>query len=204
MCAWHWDHHTETAATAIVEFAPPVSGRKAKLTSLVYTPGTTAHDLVLMRCIDETETTAASAATDTTLDVGKVTFADQTLASGDYLLIEHADGTFEINTVSSVASLVITLNAGVAKAVNAGDRVWMFGHPTNEAAYHVTLKSIASTRIEFQSPSAGLVEGGIGPNIGIISDYERDGLGDPLLFYSANGTVAGILNWASGVYVTGP
>lgn len=199
---FHWDHKTAAADTAFTDFAPPVANRKPKLTSLVYTAGTTAHDLVLMRCIDETATTAASAATDTTLDVGKVTFADQTLASGDYLLIEHADGTFEINTVSSVASLVITLNTGVAKAVNAGDRVWMFGHPTNEAAYHHTIKSIASTRIEFQSPSGGIVEAGIGPNIGIISDYERDGLGDPLLFYSGNATVAGILNWASGVYVT--
>lgn len=193
--SFNWDHHTETAGTVITEYAAPVANRKAKVTSLVYTAAGTVHDLVLMRCIDSTETTAASAAAASTITLTKVTFNDQTLASGDYLLIEHGDGTFEINTVSSVASLVVTLGANLAKAVNVGDTVWMFGSPTAEASYHVTLKSIASTRQEFQSSTGGLCETGYD-----IGTYSRDGLGDPLLFYSANGTAAGILNWGSGVY----
>jgi hypothetical protein len=195
--SFNWDHHTEAFGTAIVEYAPPVERKKAKLTSLVYTAAGTAHDLVVMRCIDSTTLTTNDDAAATVLSFTKVTFNDQTLASGDYLLIEHGDGTFEINTVSSVSSLDVTVGTALAKAVVAGGMVWMFGHPTNEASYHVTLKSIASTRQEFQSSTGGLCETGYD-----IGTYSRTGLGDPLLFYSANGTAAGILNWGSGVYVT--
>lgn len=195
--SFNWDHHTESFGTAITEYADPVANRKAKLTSLVYTAAGTVHDLVIMRCIDSTTLTTNDDAAATVLSFTKVTFNDETLANGDYLLIEHGVGDYGLHVVSSVSSLDVTLTAGLAKAVVSGATVWMFGHPSNEAAYHVTLKSIASTRQEFNSSTGGLCETGYNKGT-----YSRTGLGDPLMFYSANGTAAGILNWGSGVYVT--
>jgi hypothetical protein len=89
----------------------------------------------------------------------------------------------------------VTINALTA-AVVSGGRVWIMGSPSADASFHVTLKSIASTRTEFQSPSGGLCESGYD-----IGTYSSDGLDEPLVFYSANGTAAGILNWGSGIYV---
>lgn len=200
--AFSWDDHTEAANTPIVEKADPVPGFRSRITSVVYTPGTTAHDLWLLRAIDETTTTAAAAAAASTIVVGKVTFNDQTLASGDYLLIQHSDGTWEINTVSSVASLTITLGANLAKAVNASATVYMFGSIA-DTAYHVKLTTTASTRtIDLHSYFAGLIESGY--DVGTVSStgpWSRDGYGDPLLFYSGNATAAGTLKWGAGLYV---
>lgn len=189
---WFWDHHTETSATPIIEFASPQEGLKARLTTLVYTPAGTVHDLVIMRAIHQVLLTAASAASDTTLDLSEATFGGDTLASGDYVILEHADGTYGMYLASGLSVLVLTVGA-IAKAANAGARVWIMGAP-GDTSYHSTLKSIASTRTEFFNLAAES-----GYNIGT---FERDGFGDPLAFYSANGTAAGTLNYGSGLYVS--
>ena len=189
-----WDHHTETAATPILELIPPVVGRKVRVTSLVYTPAATAHDLVLMRTIAQVELTAASAASDTTLDLSAATFGGDTLASGDYVVLEHADGTHGAYLASGLATLVLTVNA-ISKAANAGANVYIMGAP-GDTSYHNTVKSIASTRTEFIDPLGGIMDGDYD-----IGTYSSDGLGMPVLVYSANGTNAGTMNWGSAVYV---
>ena len=190
----HLDHHTEAAATAIVELIPPQSSKLSRLTSLVYTAGATVHDLVLMRAVNQVITTAAAAASATTIVLSSASFGGDTIASGDYLVVEHADGTHGIHLASALSVLTVTINA-LAKAVNAGAKVWIMGAP-GDTNYHQTLKSIASTRIEFKDDTSGLITSGYD-----IGTYNRDGLNDPLLIYSANGTNAGVFNWGSATYI---
>lgn len=191
---FQWDHHTETAGTEIVEFAPPVGGLRAKLTSLVYTPAATEHDLRLMKCIHQVTLTAASAASDTTLDLSEATFGGDTLASGDWVILEHGDGTYGAYKASGLSSLVLTVTA-IAKAANVGAKVYIMGAP-GDSSYHLTLKSGTGSRLAFSAEFGGLVESGY--NIGT---YTRTGISDPIMFLSANGTNAGTLNLGAGIYV---
>lgn len=203
--SFNWDDHTETADTPIIDFAPPVANRKARLTSLIYTPAGTAHDLTLMRCIAEVQTTAAAAAAATSLVLNSASFPSNTgagtqdLASGDYVIVEYSDGTFGMHLVSNLSTLTITINAiPSGKAVNSGASVWIMGAAA-DTLFHMTLKTIASTRMTYQDFSSGVIESGFTVGSGI---FERDGVGDPIAFLSANGTAAGTLNFGAGSYVT--
>ncbi len=191
--SFHIDHHTESSGVAITELIPPKANCKARLLKLVYTPGATVHDIVVMKPLEQVLTTAAAAAAATALVLNVASFTGQNLASGDYVAVEHSDGTYGLYLVSALATLTITINA-LTKAVNAGAKVYIFGSPTE--TYHYTYKTVASTRTEI-----GVDEAGIGVT-GFISDgtYSRTGLGDPLMVYSANGTNAGTLNYGAGVY----
>lgn len=192
-----WDYHTESAATEITEIAIPQANKRVKLTTLRYTPAATEHDLKVMKALEQVTLTAASAATDTTLDLSQVTFGTDTLASGDWLIVELADGTFYATKVSSIASLVATVSPGIpsGKAANANAKVWIMGAPTE--TYHLSFKSGTSAEKTFSDPVGGVGESGFDGG----GSFFRDGLGDPLLFLSANGTNAGALNWGAGVYV---
>jgi hypothetical protein len=187
--AFHFDHHTQTVGTVILEVIQPQDGVKPRLTSLVYTPGATAHDLVFLKALNQVLTTAAAAAAATSLVLDIATFAGDTIASGDYLVVEHADGTYGAYLASALSTLTVTIGA-LAKAVNAGAKVFIMGNPTD--SYHQTFTSIASTRTELQDYVSGIADG----------TYERDGAGDPALIYSANATNAGTLNRAAGRYVS--
>lgn len=190
---FQWDHHTETATTEIVEIAPPMENRRAKLTSLAYTPAATEHDLKVMKAIHVVTLTAASAASDTTLDLSEATFGGDTLASGDWVILEHGDGTFGAYKASGLSALVLTVTA-ISKAANVGARVWIMGSPGD--SYHLTYKSGTAARREFSDVVGGLGESGYDAGGSIF----RSGLGDPLMFLSANGTNAGTLNQGAGVY----
>lgn len=188
-------HQTQTAATPIIQLIPPLTGRKVRITSLVYTAAGTVHDLILMRAGNQVLTTAAAAAAATTLVLDSASFVGQTIASGDYLVVEHSDGTFGYYLASGLASLTVTINA-LTKAVSAGAKVWIMGSISE--AWHSTLKSIASTRIEFRDPSSGIAESGWEDG----TSYSRGGDGDPMMIYSANGTAAGTLNCGAANYVS--
>lgn len=192
MPAFFFDHHTEAAATVIKELASPVANFKPRLTGFSYTSGATVHDLVIMRAINQVQLTAASAQSDTTLDLDIVTFGADTLASGDWVVLEHFDGTYGMYLASGLASLVLTVGA-IAKAANAGAKVFIMGAP-GDVTFHSSVKSVASARQDFLGIHA---EAGYD-----TGTYARDGIGDPLMFYSANGTNAGTLNWGSGPYVS--
>lgn len=192
--AFHFDHHTEAFGTPIIELVQPQLNFKPRLTSLVYTPGGTAHDLIFMKALHQVLTTAAAAAAATSVVLDEATFCGQTIASGDYLVIEHADGTYGYYLASALATLTVTINA-LAKAVNAGAKVYIMGSISE--TYHSTFKTIVSTRTTLADYAGGIAE--CGYNDGT---YDRDGSGDPAMIYSANGTAAGILNQASGRYVS--
>ena len=188
----HFDYQTQSAGTAIVELIPPLARYRSRLDTLVYTPAATAHDLILMKAINEVITTAAAAASDTSLVLSSASFGADTIASGDYLVVEHADGTYGVYLASGLSTLTVTINA-LAKAVNAGAKVWIMGAP-GDSTYHLTIKTVASTK-EVHESISGLIESGYD-----IGTYSRDGIGDPLLVYSANGTNAGSIQRGSASY----
>lgn len=188
-------HNTQTAGTAITQMIPPREGYRVRLTKLVYTAAATAHDILIMRALEQVETTAAAAAGATTLVLDSAGFVGTTIANGDYIVVQHADDTFGLYLVSGLATLTVTINA-LSKAVNAGAEVWIMGS-SGDSSYHSTLKSIASTRTEFADPTSGIGETGYDDG-----SYDRDGQFDPMLIYSANGTNAGTLNYGAAVYVS--
>jgi hypothetical protein len=190
---FNWDYKTAAANTEITDFSIPQANRRARLTSLRYTPGATEHDLVIMKAIEQVTLTAASAASDTTLDLSAATFGGDTLASGDWVILEHGDGTYGAYKASGLATLVLTVTA-ITKAANVGAKVWIMGAP-GDTNYHLTFKSGTTTEKHFYDPFGGLAESGYD-----IGTYFRSGLGDPIMFLSANGTNAGTLNQGAGVY----
>lgn len=195
---FHFFTTTAAANTAFTQLIPPSpsTSQKVRLTKLVYTPAATAHNLILMRAGNQVLTTAAEAATDTTITVDSASFVGQTVASGDYLVIEHADGTFGLYLASGIASLTITINA-LSKAVNSGARVWILGSVSE--AWHSTLPTVASIRNDFAEPIGGLAQSGWDDG----TSYARDGKGEPMAIYSANGTNAGSINHGTAIYVSG-
>jgi len=71
---------------------------------------------------EETRMTAASAATDTTLDVENAS----EFAAGDVVTLRNSSGLEEEATIGSIAGTVITLTAGVTNAYLKGDRVTVY------------------------------------------------------------------------------
>lgn len=191
--AFQFFHQTQSSGTPIIQVIPPQTSRKAKLTSLVYTAGATAHDLIIMRAGNKVLTTAAQSAAGTTLVLDSASFVGQSIASGDYLIVQHSDGTYGAYLASGLSTLTVTIGA-LAKNVSSGAPVWIMGSISE--AWHSTLKSIASTRLTLEDAVSGIAESGWDDG----TSYARGGLGDPLMIYSANGTNAGTLDRGGASY----
>jgi hypothetical protein len=201
---YHIDGHTESAGTVITELIPPLNRStdnnepntsvRTRITSMVYTSGATVHDLVLMRALAETTTTAAASASATSVVLTSASFVGDTIASGDYLVIQHGDGSYGLYLASALATLTVTINA-LSKAVNSGAKVWIMGSPTGNATYHSTLKSVASTREKYEDFVSGIFVSGFDDG-----SYSSDGKGEPAALYSANGTNAGTLGYINAAY----
>jgi hypothetical protein len=192
---------TAGAGTPITQLIPPspnASSAKTRLTKVVYTSGTTAHDLIFMRSANKVQVAADAAAAATTVTLDDASFMGTPIASGDYLVIEHSDGSFGLYKATGLASLTVTINA-LTKNVKEGARVWLLGAPSD--TWHSTLATRASTReTDFADPIAGMAESGWSD--GSSYDDDHDGRGEPLVVYSANGTVAGTLNFGNAMYTT--
>lgn len=196
--SFHSGEQTQTAATPIVQVIPPKgTNYKTKITTLVYTPAATVHNVIIMKAIAKTTLSAAAADGATSVTLTSVAFADQaTVAANDYLIIKSDDNTYKSYLVSAVVGNVCTIPA-LDQASAAGATVWIMGAPAD--VYHTTLKTVASTRMLFQDQTAGIEESGFES---IVSDvcYSRSGFGDPMLVYSANATNAGFLNMVAATY----
>lgn len=185
---------SNAADTVITQLIPPLANNKVRLTSLSYTPGATAHDLIIMRALELVEAAVAAAAAATSLELTSTTFVGDTIANGDYIVVEHSDDTYGLYLVSALAGSTVTINA-LSKAVNANASVWILGAPGE--SYHSTLGTIASTRMDFSDEAGGLAQTGYDDGT-----YNRDGRGDPMVIYSSNATAAGTLNRGAATYVS--
>lgn len=201
--------NTQTAGTIITQVIPPVGGKRAKLTKLVYTCGATLHTITVMRALARTTLSAAAAAAQAVINLtrdpgayaanatsdGRATpsVADNVIAANDFLLIAKPDGTWHFAQVSSVATLAITLTANVPTGgFAAGADVYFFGIITdtdpNTGAAHPILTLIGGTSAltTLTGDGAPLVET-------VLQD-------SPMVIHSGNATNAGVLEQASGAY----
>ncbi len=118
--------------------------------------------------------------------------ANNVIAGSDYVAFQYPDGTWAVDTVSSVTSLAVTLTNTLATGgLAVGAPVWFFGVTTDTNPYnaiaHPAYTIPASTVINFGS------EGW--PFVATL------GLAEPLLVYVNNATAASVLERASGAYV---
>jgi hypothetical protein len=230
---------TANAGTVLASLVPPFRGANGQpallyklqnqrpnwrnqphtvISQLVYTAGSTAHDVVIMRPLNWARITTDVAINSTTMVLetnpgtyssyykydlppeagGKVAgVADNGIAGSDYVAYQLRDGTWQINTVSSVSSLTLTLGTATPNitggGVEAGSICFFFGvaadsDPATGLA-HLTINSVASARTSLLDGSAP----------GAISTLRP---GDPMIIYSANASNAGIISVVSGYYGT--
>lgn len=216
-------HLTQTAGTVIVALIPPYMGCQnlpsgvrgqafTKVTKVAYTTQGTAHKIGVMRPFNFTtfsaDAAAAQAVVNLTADPGLYatpanwkygtvpggvpSVANNGIAANDYVVYQAADGTLVLDTVSSVSSLAVALTANLPTGgVKQGGVLWFFG-------------VIANT-----DPNTGRVN----PQTTIAASQTRDATwadptgvvtalhpGDPMIFYSPNGTNAGTLDFISGYH----
>lgn len=183
---------TQNAGTPITFLLPGKKGLKAWVESLIYKSGTTAHVLYLMRALGKSATTAAAAANATSLTLAGQPSTIRNLASGDYVVIRQSDGSEFLTTINGAPTVngdvTVTLASGLSVGCDNGATLWMMGATTDPI--HLNFPTTASQSNTFTDQVNGAA--GIGGAVGI---------GDPLLFYSANGTAQGFLLQLSGVFL---
>ena len=192
---------TQTAGTVITAVIPPGgAGAKTRLTKLVYTSGSTAHSLNVMKSQHKALTTAAAAASQADIvldDVSTINEADggtttETLAANDWVVVKHTDGTYGEYKVSSVSSLTVTLTSNLVKAVDSGAPVWKMYEPSRPASG----KGFAAQ--VFKPPVSATTSIGSEHSFAAVAESPDDN--QPLLIHSDNGTAAGTILLASGIY----
>lgn len=191
-----------TAGTAYYAVIPPYAPPNAagvptwtpsyvtRICQLQYTCGNTANGFYVMRPIGRTTVAAAA-----TTSVAAVTLAadpspsGNTIAAGDQVVMQYADGTFrrtQVNTSGwDSTNLILTFTGNLPANVAAGAQMWMFGvntdtDPTTGSAFPVipTTVNTNNTAVVFGPSGMGGVQ-----------------KGDPLLVYNPNATAATNLNF---------
>lgn len=204
---------TENANTVITRLVEPVKNHITRLKSLTYTAGATAHLLTVMRPFGMTFFSADAAASQAVVNIVRdpgayssyCTVTPQTannaIAGSDYVVFEMADGTFVVDTVSSVSSLAITLTTNLGTGgVKKGGRFWFYGTVTNtnpkDALAHprYTLAASSQTILGGDNPF------GFVGSIGGLPGSDMDGTYEPLILQVDNGTNAGVLESVEAVY----
>ncbi len=186
------------------------------ITQLIYTGGSTIHNVTVMRPLNWTYITTAVAHNSQTVVLaadpgiystnykyplpGGVTKpavgADDGIAGSDYVAFQLKDGSWHVSAVTSVSSLTLTITTATPNVSGGGAAantvLYFFGAAANvnpqTGAAHLYVNSIASAR-------GSLISDGAGP--AAITSLNP---GDPLLIYSSNVTAAGFLNACCGIY----
>lgn len=235
---WSVPSNTQTAGTVITRLVPPYAGGKGgpylhkvdgngkraapapraftHVSGLAYADTGTAHQATVMRPLNWTYTTAATAANATTMvlaaDPGAYStayayplpsgatkpagVANNAMASGDYVAFQLRDGTWYFGTTTGLSSLTMTLGTAVPNVTGGGcdanTVVYFYGvstdsNPQTGIAHHYWLSGTGSASREFLGQGGGGTLPSLNP-------------GDPLIFYSANATNAGTLVACSGFY----
>lgn len=193
---------TAAAGTAVTILIPGKTNLITRVMSLVFTSGSTAHTIVLARAIGETTLTASAAASQAVINVTSASPAYDTsgvaeaLAASDLVAIENSLGQVVLHTVSSVASLAVTLSANLAVSCNAGAKVWAFYEIGR--AVHRTITPKVSVVTSYGGSDAGVVSSVIHPNEDKYNDGQ--GRGRPILIYNANATAASVFDHVAAGY----
>ena len=216
-----WGKLTQNAGTVITRLITPMQNMFTRLLYLVYTAGATAHTLTVMRPLGVTTFTADAASGQAVVNIaedpgaystntgGTPRTANNGIAANDFVVYEAADGTYVLDTVSSVSTLAITLSNNLPTGgVVEGGKFWFFGviGDTNpaDALAHPQFTLAAST-VTTLGGSPGEAVGGI---VGTIPhgelwadmDVRHDGKNQPLIIHSGNATNAGVLEQVVAAY----
>lgn len=156
------DYHTETAGTVIDEAIQAKDDQRLALAALSYLCGATAHTLSFMYAKDAAAYAGSSRNTTSALALSgqaviNVTTtprdpAGNAVAANDIIAYQLTDGTWEFNTVASVATKAITMNSNITgvdagaggTAIAAGAKVMIFGVVGDGAC--LKLKATASVQ----------------------------------------------------------
>lgn len=178
-----------------------------KITSLRYVTGATAHTIGVMRPFNFTTFSADAAASQAVVNItadpglyataanwGYGAFgntprtANNAIAGSDVVVFQAADGTFILDTVSSVTSLAVTLTTSLPTGgVKSGGILWFFG---------VIGDSDPNTGdVNPQWLTTANADETWSDSWGIVTALHQ---GDPLVFYSPNTSNAGFLEMATG------
>ena len=158
------DYHTETLGNVIDEEIPAQNGMRLALLEMEYLAAGTAHLASFMYAKDlagqegssrnEAALAAISGQKDITLLVAPKDPAGNEAATPDIIAYQLNDGTWEFNTVASVAASVLTLTTNIAgvdagagaNALAVGARVMIFGVIADGAVMNVSLTASVVTR----------------------------------------------------------
>lgn len=184
------DYHTETAATVIDEAIQAQDNHRLALLTLSYLSAATAHTLSFMYAKDHASyagssrntASAAAAAAQAVINVTTTPRdpAGNAAAASDIVAYQCTDGTWEFNTIASVATKAITHNTNLAKAVASGAKYLIFGVVGDAACLKLT--STASVEKTWQANGAPV----------LVHPY----VGEPFYLTINNATNAGFLNGA--------
>jgi hypothetical protein len=195
------DYHTETAATAIVETIDAIDGERLILMGLSYLCGTTAHTISLMYAKDfavagssrnKTSAHAHSGQKDIVCAVAPKDPAGNNAAAADVIAFQLTDGTWEWDTVGSLAGSTITCTnnitgvdaGGGAEAIAEGGKVMVLGIVADGACDVIGCPASVTTVV--------------GPGELVIA---HPYFGEPWYLYDGNATAAGFLNHAQFAYI---
>lgn len=194
-----FDYHTETAATLIEEEVPAVNGQRLALISLAYLAAATAHTISVLYAKDHTTAGSSRNSAGITLSGQKDIIctvapkdpANNAAAANDNIAFQLTDGTWEFDTVASLASSTITctnnitgVDAGAGgTAIAAGGMVMVFGVAGDGAEF--VIHALASVVTSFDNV------------VRFVHPYESE----PLYVSIDNATNAGFLNSAVFAYI---
>lgn len=187
-----FDYHTESAGTAIVEYIDPIDGARLVLMNLAYTAAATAHTASLMHAGGAGGTGSRNLTSALALSGQKVINvvntpldpAGNAAAANDVIAFQLTDGTWEWDTIASVATKAITCTnnitgvdaGGGGTAIAEGAKVMILGVVSDGVSEKISL------------PASTLTEYGKG-QLTIAHPY----VGEPWMLSINNETNAGFL-----------
>lgn len=203
---------TANAGTVINCLIPPRKNSFSIITTLRYSNGgtTQGHTLTFLKPVGVTTVTSATTAgqkvvplvADPSQYLGpNGSTSGQTVnnptSAGDYLVFELPDGTFYFDTANSTVTTVVTMSTNLpTRGLAAGAKVWNLkvtgqkdpwtgiAFPTMLAPFQIALNTVGEYTI--QDIENGLVRSN--------QQYQ------PMIVQSNNISVAGTIDWISGVY----
>lgn len=208
MQSWATPPTTAAAGTVIVVFAKPNRSKKTKLLGISYTSAGTAHTLTALMPLAFCTLTADAAAAQAVVNINRnpgafaanavldkqpvPSVADNLMAASDYVALQLPDGNIFVTTVSSIATLAVTLAANVPTGgALKGAKLWFYGittdtNPSTRLAHPAWLPAVSATTA-ITPPGDGLL-------------CQTPDVDSPMIIVSSNATAAGTINGCTGVY----
>lgn len=191
-----WLGLTAAGGTAFAAVLPGLAGYYIRAGGIRYSPGATAHVLTYMIAQNvDVELYATSQALDAQAVVAFNTIPTlldgSLLAAGDYVTIRHEDGSQLPYVVSSIAAKLVTFTANLAGKVDKLASIWVHGVAGDSCHTRRQLTTVASVVMSI---------GGGEERLCLMCSPK---LGHPVLFFSPNGTNAGIADWVPWYYMPG-